>query len=296
MADRNQLIDAVKQFVAEEYPDGVLTMYADYRDELSDKQAAEIVESDDPWASFYSEIDEGYDTARDEYLVELENEFNDWCLNNGYDFTIDDLRDEDVYIEEYMAIEPDYDHYLSQEFKCRLILDNGDSNYDFSQNPMQDNDYTIGDGAGIIWLGEQLGYSVEQMQEALNEGINSEEYPIDTAKNPDPFLDSLVHEAANAYGMIALTFLCRMSLEDLISFKQNHTSVTVDLNGINCGFYDAWNGGGSVLELECGKKSITIPYDKIFTLVPDVRINGQYSVDETYGLSGNCYADATVNK
>lgn len=295
MADRNQLIEAVKEFVEAEYPDKVLTMYADYRDCLSDDQAKDIVLSEHPWETFWNLIDEGYMAARDEYAVELETEFADWCSNNGYDYTVEDLREQDVYLDEYISIDPDYDHYLDQEFKCRLLVDNGDSNYDFSQNPMQDNDYTIGDGAGIIWLGQQLGYSVEQMQEALNSGINSDAYPIDDTKNPDPFLDSLVHEAANAYGMIALTFLCKMSLRDLMQFKDDHTAVTVDLNGANCGFYDAWNGGGSVLELECGVKSITIPYNKIFILVPDVKCNGQYSVDDVYGLSSWCYADATVS-
>lgn len=55
-----------------------------------------------------------------------------------------------------------------------------------------------------------------------------------------------------------------------------------------------YNGGGSVLELECGVRDITIPADKIYDLVLDIRCHSMYSVDEVYGLSGSVYADATV--
>lgn len=293
--DREELKRIFEQFVAENYPDGEVEMYADYRDELSPEQAFEIVESNHPWETFNDLLWDAYLGADIEYINDIEREFNSWCENNGYDCSSGDLGDEGIYVTEYIAIVPPADHYINQDFKCRLIVDNGEGNYDFTHNPNQDNNFQIEEGAGIIWLGQQLGYSVEQMQAALDAGINSEEYPIDKVLGEDKFLDSLIQEAANAYGMPALTFLCKMSLDDLIKFKEDHTSVTVDLNGANCGFYDAWNGGGSVLELECGVKSITIPYDKIFTLVPDVRGNGQYSVDEVYGLTGWVYADAHIN-
>lgn len=294
MTDREQLIKAVEEFAAEEYPDGTLTIYADYRDELSDNQAKQIVTSDHPWEVFYDIIDEGYLSARDEYAIELETEFADWCKKKGYDYTVDDLREEDIYIDEYVSIEPDYDHYLSQEFYCRLIVDNGDANYDFTCNPNQDNNFQIEDGAGILWLGSQIGYSKEQMQEALNQ-LNRDAEIIDDVTLSDKFLDSLIHEAANAYGCPALTFLCKLSLADLIKFKENKSAVTVDVNGMGCGFFDGYNGGGSVLELELPVKSVTIPADKIYDLVPDVRCNGMYSVDEVYGLWKGAYADAEVD-
>jgi hypothetical protein len=293
--DREELKRIVEQFAKEEYPSGELEMYADYRDELSPEQAFDIIESNHPWETFNDLLWDAYLDAEIEYIDDLEGEFDSWCENNGYDCTSEDLDLEGIYINEYISIVPPADHYLSQDINCRLIVDNGDGNFDFTHNPNQDNNFQIEEGAGIIWLGQQLGYSVEQMQAALDAGINSEEYPIDKALGEDKFLDSLIQEAANAYGLPALTFLCKMSLGDLIKFKEDHTSVTVDLNGANCGFFDAWNGGGSVLELDCGVKSITIPYDKIFTLIPDVRGNGQYSVDEVYGLTDWVYADAHIN-
>lgn len=293
--DREELIKIFEQFVAEKYPTGELEMYADYRDEFSPEQAFKIVESNNPWETFNEILWDAYMDAEGYYIHDIEEEFDDYCAEHDYDCSSEDLDNAGIYINDYISITPPADHFLSQDFDCRLIVDNGDGNYDFSCNPNQDNNYTIEDGAGIIWLGQQIGYSVDQMQAALNSGIDSEAYPIDKALGEDKFLDSLIQEAANAYGMVALTFLCKLSLEDLIKFKENHSAVTVDLNGMNCGFYDAWNGGGSVFELECGVKSITIPYDKIFTLVPDVRGNGQYSVGEVYGLWGGVYADAHVN-
>ena len=291
--ERAELDNIFKQFVEENYPTGQITIYADYRDELSPEQAFEIVESNDPYGTFWDILSEAYRDADSYYIDEIEKEFNEWCADHDYDCTFMDIWDEDIFYD-HLHIDPDADHFLSQEFNCRLIVDNGDANYDFTHNPNQDNNFQIEDGAGIIWLGEQCGYSVEQMQAALNQlGADEDSDVIDDFQNPDKFLDSLVHEAANAYGLVALTFLCKMSLNDLIKFKEDHTAVIVDLNDMNCGFFDEWNGGGSVFELECGRKSITIPNDKIFRLIPDIHKYG-YSVDEVYGLWGGAYADATV--
>lgn len=295
--DREELIKIFEQFVAENYPDGEIEMYADYRDELSPEQAFEIVESNDPWGTFNDLLWDAYMDSESYYIHDIEEEFDKYCAEHDYDCTAEDLDNAGIYINEYISIYPPSDHFLNQDFNCRLIIDNGDANYEFTRNPNQDNRYEIEDGAGIIWLGQQIGYSVEQMQAALNgyETFYENGEFVEQGRVEDKFLDSLIQEAANAYGCPALTFLCKLSLGDLIKFKENHASVTVDLNGMNCGFFDPYNGGGSVLELECGVKSITIPYDKIFTLVPDVRGNGQYSVDEVYGLWGGVYADASVN-
>ena len=293
--DREELEKIFEQFISENYPDREVEMYADYRDELSPEQAFEIIESNDPWGTFNDMLYDAYMDSESYYIHDIEEEFDKYCAEHDYDCSSEDLDLEGIYITDYISIYPPSDHFLGQEFKCRLIVDNGDANYEFTRNPNQDNRYEIEDGAGIIWLGQQIGYSIEQMQAALNSGIDPEAYPIDKSLGEDKFLDSLIQEAANAYGCPALTFLCKLSLDDLIKFKTDHTAVTVNLNGMNCGFFDPYNGGGSVLELECGVKSITIPYDKIHTLVPDIRGNGQYSVDEVYGLWGGAYADASVN-
>jgi len=290
--DRDELIRIVEEFKADKYPDGVYEIYADYRDELSDKQALKIIKSKDPSTTFYEILEESYLYTDSYYQDALDKEFEDWCEYHDYDVTIDDLRSEDVYLDEYITFELPYDHFLDQEYYCRLIVDNGDANYDFTRNPNQDNGYQIESGAGIIWLGEQLGYTVEQMQQALDSAINPDEYPIDHKLGKDKFLDSLIQEAANAFGCPALTFLCKMSLKDLIKVAENHADVKVELNDMGCGFFDGYNGGGSVLELECGKKDIIIPNDKIYQLVPDIKCNGMYSVDEVYGLWKGAYADA----
>ena len=292
---KDEMIELLDTFASEKYPNGI-EMYADYRDEISAEDVAEILESSDPYASFSDSIYDAYYDSMDYYINDVEQEFDSWCEDHGYDCSSDDLAAEGIYVQEFIDIYPDEGHFLDQEFKCRLIVDNGDANHYFTCNPNYDNDFTIEDGAGIIWLGDQMGYSRDMMQYALNEGINKDLYPIDdTAEvHLDQFLESLVHEAANAYGCPMLTFLCRMSLRDLLKFTVDHTAVTVELNGGNCGFFDGYNGGGSVLELECPKKSVTIPYDKIYSLVPDVKCAGMYSVDDVYGLVGSVYADATV--
>lgn len=292
--DRDEMIKILEEFAQEEYPNG-MEMYADYRDELSEEDVFKIVESSDPYAEFYSIIDDAYWDSSSYYLKDIKNEFDSWCESHDYDCSSDDLDAEDIYIDEFIDIYPDYDHFLDQEVNCRLIIDNGDANYDFTHNPNQDNNFTIEDDAGIIWLGQQMGYSVEMMQDALDKGINKDLSPIDDTVEVrlDQFLESLVHEAANAWGIVALTFLCKMSVGELLKFKADHSAVTVELNGMNCGFFDEWNGGGSLFGLECPKKSVTIPYDKIYRLIPDINKYG-YSVNDVYGLWGGAYADAEV--
>lgn len=294
--DNDTLYDLVEQFVKEYYPSGVYTMYADYRDELSDDQIEDILNSSDPMSRFYELLWDAYTDYEFDVRGEIEEEFLSWCQSSGYE-NIEEIYDSSVIddaIMDAISIEPEYDHYLKQDIKCRLIVNNGDATYSFTRNPNQDNEFQILSGAGIIWLGQELGYSVEDMQNALNEGLNSEADVIDDSTNPDKFLDSLVHETANAYGCPMLTFLCKLTLDDLIKFRENPSSVKVTLNNANCGFFDGYNGGGSVLELECGVKSITIPADKIYQLVPDVDGFGMYSVDDVYGLVGWVYDDATL--
>ena len=98
--DREELENLFEQFVSEKYPSRELEMYADYRDELSDDQACEIVSFRAPMEAFYEMIDEGYLEARWQYEDDIESEFESWCADNGYEYESGELNANDIQIYE----------------------------------------------------------------------------------------------------------------------------------------------------------------------------------------------------
>ena len=60
-------------------PDGTFRMeiYADYRDELDNKTAAEICRSGDPYLTFVEKLEEGYFEAELAYRADLEKEIRE---------------------------------------------------------------------------------------------------------------------------------------------------------------------------------------------------------------------------
>ena len=264
-------------------------MYADYRDYLSEESVVEILDSKEPMDKFYEIINESYDEVYFESLDYITDDFIDFLHEKGVDdFDEDDVRET---VQDTVSIEPDYDHYLKEKYNCRLIVDSGDANYDFSLNPSYANDYgrtneengeKLEEQASIVWLAKTQGYTLEDVQKALD------------AENSDglgKFLKSVREEAFNtSSSMNALVFLCRVSLEDLILQHQKNLPVTIT-SVRSCGLFDTWSGGGSVLDIQL-EKPVTIPADMIHVFVPDVKYNG-YSVDDVYGLSSSAY-DADI--
>lgn len=286
-------------------------LYADYRDEMSNKTAIEILESDEPMQQLREKIDDWWLEyileVEDEHIKEIKDELenDDILFPEGMDDeAVEYLKEE---FRDISYISPPYEHYLKQPFRTNIMLDTGDGNYDYTLNmvyPGYDGRYgeTIDDKASIVWLAKKQGYTKTELKNALNLGDMSE---------PKGFLQSLRVEVANEGShMNTLCFLAKMTLEELI--EVNELVKLQDKDGHKydakerpyCGYlvigkeaetglYDPWNGGGSLFEIEL-EKDVRVPVKFIRSALPDG--GDGYSIDEVYGMCGSCWRKDVVKK
>lgn len=306
--------EAVRSIVDDEYSgychkDGdtyVHEMYADYRDEMQYDTAVAILEADDPTYSFNEKLGEWYEEQAEDLRSDLEKKIGDiLSADDGLfpdgltDEQEDELRD---MLYDMVSFAPPADHYLKQEFYVNIMVDTGDGNYDYTLNSVYpcycgDYDEPIDEKASIVWLAKQQGYSKEQLESALKADGNDA---------PEGFLRSMRKELVNMPShMATLTFLVKMSLENLIKLNelvklQDRDGHHYDTNeNPDCGYiviakntetglYDPWSGGGSVLEIEL-EKDVELPVKFIRSALPDG--GDGYSVANVYGLCGSVWRD-----
>lgn len=69
-------------------------------------------------------------------------------------------------------------------------------------------------------------------------------------------------------------------------------SVTISKNA-NVGLYDAWNGGGSLFEIEL-EKDVRIPIRYISSALPDGS-RGRWSIESVYGMVGSAWKECVIS-
>lgn len=275
-----------------------IEIYADYSDKMDDKTIAEILASDYPEDTLHEKISECYADADMYVFGEAKNNVMQY-LNKMYpdeEFDEDDVLN---YIYENVYAKYPEDHYLKQEVYANIFMDTGDGNYDYVLNSVFPHyngrqGEALNDKASIAWLARQQGYS----KKALKNALYYCEY------NDSEFLKSMRAEVHNMGShMSTLTFLVRLTLEDLI--KINKLVKLQDVNGhkydatenpycgyiiidksVVAGLYDPWCGGGSILEIELDK-DVKIPAKYIRQILPDGEDG--YSIEGVYGMSGSAW-------
>lgn len=285
-------------------------IYADYRDELDDMTAGEILLQEDPEQYLFEKLSDWYI----DYECELRNEATTKVRKNiSEDETIcpdGELTDEmEEQIEEFMSewvyFDLPEDHYLDQEFDVNIMIDTGDGNYDFTLNSVYPCWYgryenRIDDNAGIVWLAHTQGYTKTQLWNALKEG---------DMEDPHGFLESMRVELANLPShMSTVTFLTRMTFRELA--KLNRAINWRDKQGVvydarkypysgyivldkdtMCGLFDPWSGGGSVLEVSL-EKDVRLPIKYIRSALPDEgHLPHEYSLGSVYGMRGSAWKE-----
>ena len=285
-------------------------MYADYRDELDDKTIKKILESKRPWYALWEKLEGVYDYTRAEYEQDLIDHVRISIRNNQdlEDILLEEDEDEVAdYIREKVWFVIPMDHYLKQRVHATIVVDTGDGNHDYTLNSVYpgysgQKGERIHPKASLRWLTKQQGHTIAQLQNILK---NGPDHKIDYAKGENNFLDSVYVEVLNeASHMNALVFLVDITLDQLgeinelmreqtakYDMSENPECGTVILDkSVLCGLYDAWSGGGSVLEIFL-EKDVELPIKYIKSALPDSVGNG-YSVQEVYGLCGSAWKDA----
>lgn len=289
--------ELVKDYLAENYAwekkgDGFyhFDIYVDYRDEIDDSTAQEILENDFPHDTLIEKLWDWYQESECDIIDNLVDDFKEKVDPELFrqadiieDGNIDDGMIRDIVMD---SIYVDYpiDWAEGQEFCFNIIVSNGDDNYDFWLNEhIVDDDGEVDENAekaGLVWLAKQQGYALEELIKILKNG---------DIEKPKTFLETVLQEVANGYGCEALTFCVKMTLEQAIGLKERmkenpNGSIIIDKN-VECGLFDPWEGGGSVLEIRC-EKDIEIPFENIWKFYVDARRSNRYdSIHNVYGTN-----------
>lgn len=256
---------------------------------ISDQTAYDIVYSEDPTQYINDYIfDETYD---DWYFQNL-----NWVVQQVEE-TLEQMGvsiPEDVSLSEELgdriSIEiADMDVLYNTRINCRLVLNTGDANTEFSDNPyyrdMGDEQFEFEPNCSLLWLCKRLDCKIDN----IVQGIRTR-----STENMERTESSVVNEVANTTSSLnAVVFLLKCKLMDIIDWKTNNAPITI-FKGTTCGLYDPFNGGGSVLDIYI-YKDITIPSDVVWEFVPDITTAGVYGVNDVYGLSSSSYKPCKVD-
>ena len=295
------LKELVKDYLAENYAwkkkeDGNyhFEIYVDYRDEIDDSTAQEILENDFPRDTLIERLWDWYQESEWDIIDNLVDDFktktDSKFLEDANIIEDGNLDDGDIRKEFMNIIYVDYpvDWALGQEFCFNIIVSNGDDNYDFWLNEhIVDEDGKVDENAekaGLVWLAKQQGHTLEEIIEALKD----EEYV-----NPNKFISSLAAEVFDGYGCEALTFCVKMTLGQAIELKEkmkeNPNGAIILNKNVTCGLFDMWSGGGSLLDIAC-ERDVEIPFENIWKFYIDERRSNQYdSIRDVYGTDSSLW-------
>lgn len=310
---KKEAVEKLEDFLCEcgyiDCEDGLYVehIYANYDDRVDDRDVDTALLSDDPEVAVTEMIESAYEFYMDDTrYTYVKNVMRNLYPNDKEEE--DELRD--FLFEklcEILLFEIPYDHYLKQEYRADLMIDTGDSNYDYGSNSVYPYYYGekgsgIDKEASLVWLAGTQGFSKRQLERALDEG--------DLA-NPKGFLESVRQEVANeTSSMNCLTFLVRMTLEDLIKLngmirlqepygeKIYNADLRPDCGTLTIskkaqpGLYDPWNGAGSVFEIQL-EKDIELPVKYIRSCLPDCHF--RWSVDSVYAMHGSAWQDVVID-
>lgn len=268
----------------------------DYRDEIEDSIAQEILESNSPHDTLIERLWDWYQEQEWDIIDDLVDDFRaetDPKLLEDANIIEDGNLDDGMIREEFMdIIYVDYpvDWALGQEFCFNIIVSNGDDNYDFWINEhIIDEDGKVDENAekaGLVWLAKQQGYTLEEVVEALKDEDNV---------SANEFLASISSEVYNGYGCEALTFCVKMTLGQAIALKEKmksnpNGSIVIDKRA-TCGLFNPWDGSGSILDIAC-EKDIEIPFKNIWKFYIDESRSNRYdSIHNVYGTDSSLWRD-----
>lgn len=226
----------------------------------------EILFNENPLEKIHETIFEYYNEndCVEELIYSLESEYPYIPVN-----LISEIR---FWIQEHICIQYPVKEFLNEKYAVNVIIDTGDSNYDFTLNcaPFY---CEIDDKASIVWFANENGYSKKQLENALkNEKFSKSK-----------FLKLLYEEVYNCTShMNALTFLIEATLEELIIMQSKSNIKYIKINkSAKAGLCDFWNGAGGLLNIQL-EKDIVIPMKYIHSSLPDGLVG--YGINEIYGL------------
>lgn len=288
--------------------DGGIQIYKDYNDGLSKQIIKDILRSENPrdmfyeflteWASDY-EIQCGSDDLEKEIknsLTEEEEELFDENSDEIWDF----IRDMTYFYYD----EDDF----NEEVKLNLMVDCGNFNTDCTEDNVLNyyGNGSISPLSSMLWLAKTQKKAVK-LRKACASIYKKDGNYVTREVHEDRFIESCIQEFENLPShMGTLTFLLKIKLLDLFDLielqkrefddsgkydprlnTKSKSYIVIDKN-TECGLFDPWSGGGSVLEVRLDN-DVKLPIKYALFTVDGVKTYG-YDVDEVYGLIDSCWS------
>jgi len=228
----------------------------DYKDQLSIDQIKKITESQE---AYYSVIDEMYEYNQD-YIYDLECQLLE---NMKQEFSelkeieTSDLREEFI---DHICIDLNIKELLNNTsaVNIRVVIHSNYEGVDWAER-----------GEGDFKDSEYI----EEIKKLLKDKYEKKSFQDE--------LDNIC-SCCNQ-----LIFYFKLNIDDLIGIKEKFKNEINIPKEALCGFFDSFNGSGSLLEIEL-KEDITLNKQWGSTKYDDINIildeTNSYSVKETYGL------------
>ena len=257
----------------------------------------EILSAEDPSMAYEEKLDEFarqylYDHCIEMDIVDREiRQQLDGAAEVAAKFFNDVLEDE---ISGSIGIKYDEDDW-NQMLKVNLMVDSGNWSYSLCCDDLLSGEQPKErlEHSSIVYVADLLG----KRKELYSALAGAEE------EMTDSFIHSVFEELENnPYpNGSTMTFLVELPLRSLLDILYNQRlakeeglkpmEIVIPKDAM-CGLFNAWNGSGSLLEVNL-PTGISIPVDKLEFQVEGGNIYHGYSVDEVYGLVSNAWIPAT---
>lgn len=308
--------DKIKQIIKElSYinEDGGIEIYTDYRDrELSEYTIKKIFNDEYPRSYFddlLSEWTMDYDIeyGRDDLEHDIKEKLNEEekeFFNKNYDM-LQELIMESVY---FYYNENDFNNYID----VNIMVDCGNWNYDCTCDNILNYYGRCCEGyiekeSSMLWLAKTQSKATALRKACKNQFKTDGNY-VNRNIEEDKFIESCIQELENSSShMATVTFLVKMQLFDLFKLiemqreeydengkydpRKNEKSksyIVLDKK-TECGLFNPWGGGGSVLEIEL-EKDVKLPIKYCVFTVDGCKRYG-YDIGDVYGLSGDVWKE-----
>lgn len=240
---------------------------------LEGEKLSEVLHADDPFVA----LDEHARWAFEGWVAAEEDEIfhgvigelglNEDDLDDGL---VEEIRE---VLWEIAPVDPPTEKYLHAVYEVDIFVDTGDANYEFASNLVYPH-YDGRQGERIPkefclgYLARWQGYGKRELYRVLNGG------------NGDKFEKSCYDELLNCTTSVnQLVFLRQMTLEELIAWKNERTSIAIS-KSTTCGLFDTWNGAGGLLGIELAR-DFRLPSKFIEDIIPDDSL--RYGIKNVYG-------------
>lgn len=282
--EKLEKVENLKKKIEKEFAnafDNDIKLFVDYNERISDESIQKCLDAEsslfefnemlNDWAAYDSDYDfeifinevKGRLTDEEKIIFDMEN-LECWLRENVYFYY--DMKDWD------------------RDVCVNIMLDTGDANYDFICNNIFNyyGNGTVDEHSSLLWLSKQQGKETE-FKKAV------ELYREKGITLNDSFTTSLLEESENLSSPIGiLTFCAKVPLLKLLNLHDLPKDFILGKE-TTCGLYDAFNGGGSLLNIKLDK-DIVIPAEAIHKICVDscMCFGGIHSV---YGVNDSLWTD-----